>query len=58
MLHGKMGRESSARFNYLYADNHVELLTGAETVRDKTMAQSWNWLDDTQWTIQPDKFHN
>src|SRR5581483_11589513 len=56
MLHGKKGRESAARFNYLYADNHVELLTGAETVRDKTMAQRWDWLDDTQWTIQPEKF--
>ena len=58
MLHGKKGRESSARFNYLFADNHVELLTGGETVRDKTMAKTGGWEGDPLWSFQPDKFHN
>jgi prepilin-type processing-associated H-X9-DG protein len=61
MLHGRSKREKQARFNYLFADLHVEMLTGAETVRDKTTAEfSTNpWKGgDYSWTIQPEKFRN
>ena len=62
ILHARRGQERVARFNYLFADYHVETLAAAETVRDKNSlnpASSANWKGgDFMWTIRPLEYKN
>jgi len=62
--HGKKDKESVAKFNYLFADYHVELLSPTETVKDKrvvnqptTSSNIW-WGGDYMWTIRPNQYKN
>jgi prepilin-type N-terminal cleavage/methylation domain-containing protein/prepilin-type processing-associated H-X9-DG protein len=59
MLHAQKGRETVARFNYLFADLHVELLQPTETVRDKNTVKPGGWEGgDFMWTIRPYEYKN
>jgi prepilin-type N-terminal cleavage/methylation domain-containing protein len=62
--HGKKDKESVAKFNYLFADYHVELLAPTETVKDKRVvnqpaanANIW-WGGDYMWTLRPHQYRN
>jgi prepilin-type N-terminal cleavage/methylation domain-containing protein len=62
MLHATKGKETIGRFNYLFADYHVELLRPQETVRDKNTLKPYsssNWQGgDLSWTIRPYEYQN
>ena len=59
MLHSRQGQERIARFNYLFADLHVELLAPTDTVRDKATLSPGGWQGgDSAWTIRPYEFKN
>lgn len=60
MLHARgKGREAQAMFNYLFADNHVELLSPKETVKDKRTLDLGGWQGgDYMWTIRPLEYKN
>ena len=62
--HGKKDRENVAKFNYLFADYHVELLSPTETVKDKRVVNQptagsnpW-WGGDYMWTLRPNQYRN
>jgi prepilin-type N-terminal cleavage/methylation domain-containing protein len=62
--HGKKDKESVAKFNYLFADYHVDLLAPTETVKDKRIVNQpapnsnfW-WGGDYMWTIRPLEYRN
>jgi prepilin-type N-terminal cleavage/methylation domain-containing protein len=58
MLHADPTQQRSARFNYLFCDYHVELLTPFQTVHDQSTANfpqsssNW-WGGNFMWTIRP-----
>jgi prepilin-type N-terminal cleavage/methylation domain-containing protein/prepilin-type processing-associated H-X9-DG protein len=63
MLHADPGRQRSARFNYLFCDNHVDILSPFQTVHDPSTANfaqsSTNWVGgDFMWTILPELYSN
>jgi prepilin-type N-terminal cleavage/methylation domain-containing protein len=58
ILHARKGQERIARFNYLFADYHVEMLEPRETIRDKkTLNPTWEG-GDFSWTIRPYEYTN
>jgi prepilin-type N-terminal cleavage/methylation domain-containing protein/prepilin-type processing-associated H-X9-DG protein len=64
MLHQVGGKQKIAKFNYLFCDNHVDLLAPADTVHDipETVAyfqSGIHWVGgDYMWTIRPYEYKN
>jgi prepilin-type processing-associated H-X9-DG protein len=59
MLHTSKGHEKQARFNYLFCDNHVDLLMPSQTVHDQSTLLPGGWEGgDYMWTIDPLRYSN
>lgn len=66
LLHADPGHQNQARFNYLYCDYHVSIMSPHDVVFDQTTVNfpqnyppGTNWIGgDGGWTIRPEHYRN